>query len=54
MAVRDAYDVGVIMYTDTDLKPALETARSFGGHPHPPLEQRQDPALIARSKLRYT
>ena len=33
MAVRGEYDVGVIVSTDTDLKPALETVRGFGGHP---------------------
>lgn len=33
MAVRGEYDVGVIMSTDTDLKPALETVRGFGGRP---------------------
>jgi len=33
MAVRGFYDVGVIMSTDTDLKPALETVRGLGGHP---------------------
>jgi hypothetical protein len=53
MAVRDACDVGVIMETATDLKPALETARSFGAI-RIRLEQHQGPTRIASRKLRYT
>ena len=30
MAVRDEYDVGVLMSTDTDLKPALEAVAELG------------------------
>jgi uncharacterized LabA/DUF88 family protein len=33
MAVRQEFDVGVIMSTDTDLKPALEAVVSLGGNP---------------------
>lgn len=33
MAVRGDYDVGVILSTDTDLKPALEAVISLGGNP---------------------
>lgn len=32
MAVRHEYDVGVIVSTDTDLKPALEAVVSLGGN----------------------
>lgn len=35
MAVRGEYDVGVVMSTDTDLKPALEAVMEIGGRPYP-------------------
>ncbi len=35
MAVRDEYDVGVVMSTDTDIKPALEAVASLDGNPYP-------------------
>jgi len=35
MAVRKEYDVGVVMSTDTDIKPALEAVVSLGGNPFP-------------------
>jgi NYN domain len=38
MAVRGEYDVGVIMSTDTDLKPALEAVAEMGGNPYPRAE----------------
>jgi uncharacterized LabA/DUF88 family protein len=38
MAVRGEYDVGVIMSTDTDLKPALEAVGEMGGNPYPRAE----------------
>lgn len=38
MAVRGEYDVGVIMSTDTDLKPALEAVAAMGGNPYPRAE----------------
>ena len=31
MAVAEEYDVGVLMSTDTDLKPALEAVVALGG-----------------------
>jgi len=33
MAVAREYDVGILMSTDTDLKPALEAVLSLGGSP---------------------
>jgi len=33
MAVRREFDIGVIMSTDTDLKPALEAVVSLRGNP---------------------
>ena len=38
MAVRGEYDVGGIMSTDTDLKPALEAVAEMGGNPYPRAE----------------
>lgn len=38
MAVRGEYDVGIIMSTDTDLKPALEAVLALGGNPFPRCE----------------
>lgn len=38
MAVRGEYEVGVIMSTDTDLKPALEAVSQMGGRPYPRCE----------------
>lgn len=38
MAVRGEYDVGVIMSTDSDLRPALEAVFSLEGHPFPRCE----------------
>ena len=38
MAVRGEYDVGVLMSTDTDLKPALEAVAGLVGHPYPRCE----------------
>jgi uncharacterized LabA/DUF88 family protein len=38
MAVRGEYDVGAIMSTDTDLKPALEAVAQMGGSPYPRCE----------------
>lgn len=38
MAVRREYDVGIIMSTDTDLKPALEAVIELGGDPYPRCE----------------
>ncbi len=38
MAVRNDYDVGVIMSTDTDLQPALEAVLELGGKPFPRCE----------------
>jgi uncharacterized LabA/DUF88 family protein len=35
MAIRGEYDVGVVVSTDTDLKPALEAVMSLGGDPYP-------------------
>lgn len=35
MAYRGDYDVGVVMSTDTDLKPALEAVMGLGGNPYP-------------------
>jgi uncharacterized LabA/DUF88 family protein len=35
MAVREEYDVGVVMSTDTDIKPALEAVVSLGVNPFP-------------------
>ena len=35
MAIRGEYDVGVVVSTDTDLKPALEAVMSLGGNPYP-------------------
>jgi hypothetical protein len=37
-AVRGEYDVGVIVSTDTDLKPALEAVAGLGGNPYPRAE----------------
>ena len=37
-AVRGEYEVGVLMSTDTDLKPALEFVRDLQGHPYPRCE----------------
>lgn len=38
MAVRDEYDVGILMSTDTDLKPALEAVCAMKGNPFPRCE----------------
>lgn len=38
MAVRSAYDIGVLMSTDTDLVPALEAVIRLGGRPYPRCE----------------
>ena len=38
MAVRNEYDVGVIMSTDTDLKPALEAVHTLNGSQYPRCE----------------
>lgn len=38
MAVRDEYDVAVLMSTDTDLKPALEFVSKLAGDPYPRCE----------------
>jgi hypothetical protein len=38
MAVRHEYDVGIVMSTDTDLKPALEAVVDLGGNPYPKCE----------------
>lgn len=38
MAVRGEYDVGVVMSTDTDIKPALEAVASLQGNPFPRCE----------------
>ena len=38
MAIRDEYDVAVVMSTDTDLKPALEAVTSLRGNPYPRCE----------------
>jgi uncharacterized LabA/DUF88 family protein len=35
MAIRGEYEVGVVVSTDTDLKPALEAVMSLGGDPYP-------------------
>jgi uncharacterized LabA/DUF88 family protein len=35
MAVRGEYDVGILMSTDTDMKPALEAVASMGWSPGP-------------------
>ena len=35
MAVADEYDVGILMSTDTDLKPALEAVVALGGNHRP-------------------
>jgi hypothetical protein len=40
MAVRGEYDVGVIMSTDTDLKPALEAVAQMRGSPYPEVRGR--------------
>jgi uncharacterized LabA/DUF88 family protein len=37
-AVRVEYDVGILMSTDTDLKPALEFVRDMQGNPYPRCE----------------
>lgn len=34
-AVRGEYEVGILMSTDTDLKPALEFVRDLEGDPYP-------------------
>jgi uncharacterized LabA/DUF88 family protein len=31
MAVRGEYDVGILMSTDTDMKPAIQAVLEFGG-----------------------
>ncbi len=38
MAVRGEYDIGVLMSSDTDLKPALEAVAGLGGNPYPRCE----------------
>lgn len=38
MAMRDEYDVAIVMSTDTDLRPALEAVRAIGGSPFPRVE----------------
>ena len=38
MAVNGAYDIGVLMSTDTDLVPALEAVIDLGRHPYPRCE----------------
>lgn len=38
MAMRGEYDIGVIMSTDTDLKPALEAVLAMKGNPFPRCE----------------
>jgi len=38
MAVHGEYDVGILMSTDTDLKPALEKVIALGGSPFPRCE----------------
>src|SRR6266516_16387 len=38
MAVGGEYDVGILMSTDTDLKPALEAVIALGGSPFPRCE----------------
>jgi hypothetical protein len=38
MAVRGEYDIALIMSTDTDLKPALETISALGENPFPRCE----------------
>lgn len=38
MAVRGEYDVGILMSTDTDLKPALEAVADLKGTPFPRCE----------------
>jgi uncharacterized LabA/DUF88 family protein len=38
MAVRGEYDVGILMSTDTDLKPALEAVVALGGNRTPHCE----------------
>ena len=38
MAVRGEYDIGVLMSTDTDLKPALEAVVALGRSPYPRCE----------------
>lgn len=35
MAIRGEYDLGVVMSTDTDVKPALEAVMSLAGSPYP-------------------
>lgn len=35
MAVREEYDIGVVMSTDTDIKPALEAVVELSGDPFP-------------------
>jgi uncharacterized LabA/DUF88 family protein len=35
MAVRGEYDIGVVMSTDTDIKPALEAVAEISGNPFP-------------------
>lgn len=35
MAVRREYDIGVVMSTDTDIKPALEAVSQMAGNPFP-------------------
>lgn len=38
MAVKGGFDVGVVMSTDTDLKPAIEAVRNLRGNPFPVAE----------------
>lgn len=38
MAVRGEYEVGVVMSTDTDLRPGLEAVVAMGGRPFPRCE----------------
>ena len=48
MAVRGDYDVGVIVSTDTDLKPALEAVISLGGKPRCEVAAFTNPAGYSR------
>ncbi len=38
MAMKSEYEVGIVMSTDTDLRPALEAVCELGGNPYPRCE----------------
>lgn len=50
MAVRHEYDVGIVMSTDTDLKPALEAVVDLGGNPYPKCEVAAWSAQVGASR----